>query len=998
MRLITLLFLILLSTCVRAQVVNTLPTIDNPQDADRIGTYTRGFGAAFRLDSLKTYFNDSVFSAIALRPTAADIAAAGFVGEERVQNLPQFIKSYNPFFFEKIQDVETADKTFLFLGASRVEGRKTPPVFRAQYLNTFNPESGGEGFVSFGSTVVVSTLGTSLTGGTRIDATAEGSLYGASKHALSLDAIGDDYSISSQDRSDKLGHFTNLVFWYLQQAGGGTFTVTVDGSLIQTVDTDGTAGLQRVSLPVMADATHTVVWEKTTAGDVILTDYITSRPTGTSVHIVGNGGVGLGNYVNNFQGNIFEETLPDIVVIRLGVNGGGISAPETTAGQFVRLKDSILIYSPATKFIITGETDNTVGANTTAEIRVFNSTVKKIVEENGMAFANLFDLIPDWSKWRDLGYASSGDNVHENSAGGQIIGRWYLDYLLNSTFDAAAASGEVTGPPSKIAAFDSNGDLTGIDNAELTSEGLLYFSADNNTNFFGAASNATPGVARLSLGLNAAGYPEFVYGGEYNSSGELVSTISNASIKRVSSGILSLDFQISDANVTAGSQAAGYVTPLSISADRAIIPTLRSDLITMGTNGVLDAKDVINVQSSQPGITLRGTDSGNRYAGINLKNSYGDFYIRHGRGVGNQTGLHISLSKDAGELFTFSRTGFFGIGRVVPAAPLDVQGAAVIRGQLNVVGNKITGALAAESATDVPNFQQVLDSISSLQDGTGTDDQTLQEVTDEGAITNAVITAKGLTAKNTSGAGVLRANRTDGKIAILAAGGSYSVFAYDETGEFNIGSNDRTTLESDAITGTESRLFIDQSGNVGLSDIAPTQRLDVNGGARVRDTNKGAAASLIGRLADGTLTDAAPPGPTRVTRTANLTRTSASVATDASLTTASLAAGLYKFKAVLVYRGSDVDTDLEYEVERTYSLNDFSMSRSNDATSVRGLQGYPYVGDVATTSSTATHIVIIEGTFYNNLGNAIKIDWGGTDAVGSITMVRGSYLETEKID
>jgi hypothetical protein len=139
-------------------------------------------------------------------------------------------------------------------------------------------------------------------------------------------------------------------------------------------------------------------------------------------------------------------------------------------------------------------------------------------------------------------------------------------------------------------------------------------------------------------------------------------------------------------------------------------------------------------------------------------------------------------------------------------------------------------------------------------------------------------------------------------------------------------------------------------------------------------------------------------GPTRVTRTSNLTRTSASVATDASLTTASLVAGLYKFKAVLVYRGSDVDTDLEYEVERTFALNDFSMSRSNDATSVRGLQGWPYVADVATTSSTATHIVIIEGTFYNSLGNAIKIDWGGTDAVGSITMIRGSYLETQKID
>jgi hypothetical protein len=75
MRFITLLFLIILSTCVRAQVVNTLPTIDDPQNADRIGTYTRGFGAAFRLDSLKTYFNDSTLAIIALLPTDTDVAA-----------------------------------------------------------------------------------------------------------------------------------------------------------------------------------------------------------------------------------------------------------------------------------------------------------------------------------------------------------------------------------------------------------------------------------------------------------------------------------------------------------------------------------------------------------------------------------------------------------------------------------------------------------------------------------------------------------------------------------------------------------------------------------------------------------------------------------------------------------------------------------------------------------------------------------------------------------
>jgi hypothetical protein len=285
-----------------------------------------------------------------------------------------------------------------------------------------------------------------------------------------------------------------------------------------------------------------------------------------------------------------------------------------------------------------------------------------------------------------------------------------------------------------------------------------------------------------------------------------------------------------------------------------------------------------------------------------------------------------------------------------------------------------------------------------------------------------------LTERKTDGQGIGRFsfqafNTADGKVKYAGFRGEIvESQSGQETGRLDLEvQNEGSLINAFSVVGDK----------VGIGSESPTMTLDVDGGAKIRDTNQGTSVSLIGRLANGTLTDAANPtidvatfdganlnlslsgdgeatkvvdlsslqdGPTRVTRTSNLTRTSASVATDASLTTASLVAGLYRFKAVLVYRGSDVNTDLEYEIERTFALNDFSMSRSNDATSVRGLQGWPYVADVATTSSTATHTVIVEGTFYNSLTNTIKIDWGGTDAVGSITMVRGSYLETEKID
>ena len=54
-KLLTVLLLAALTTSLTAQI-NTLPTIDDPKDADRIDSYTRGFAAAYRLDTLAAYF------------------------------------------------------------------------------------------------------------------------------------------------------------------------------------------------------------------------------------------------------------------------------------------------------------------------------------------------------------------------------------------------------------------------------------------------------------------------------------------------------------------------------------------------------------------------------------------------------------------------------------------------------------------------------------------------------------------------------------------------------------------------------------------------------------------------------------------------------------------------------------------------------------------------------------------------------------------------------
>jgi len=62
--------LLVLFACagLHGQALDALPTIDEPQDFDKIHTYTRGFSAALRLDTLRKYFAADIVEGIATSP------------------------------------------------------------------------------------------------------------------------------------------------------------------------------------------------------------------------------------------------------------------------------------------------------------------------------------------------------------------------------------------------------------------------------------------------------------------------------------------------------------------------------------------------------------------------------------------------------------------------------------------------------------------------------------------------------------------------------------------------------------------------------------------------------------------------------------------------------------------------------------------------------------------------------------------------------------------
>lgn len=74
--------------------------------------------------------------------------------------------------------------------------------------------------------------------------------------------------------------------------------------------------------------------------------------------------------------------------------------------------------------------------------------------------------------------------------------------------------------------------------------------------------------------------------------------------------------------------------------------------------------------------------------------------------------------------------------------------------------------------------------------------------------------------QNAATAAVFIADRTDGKIAAVGAGGASSTFAYDQTGIFKIESNSRASIAQGlfgADRGATTRLLIDGSGDVTIT-------------------------------------------------------------------------------------------------------------------------------------------------------------------------------------
>ncbi|MEK7149503.1 MAG: hypothetical protein AAB757_00795, partial [Patescibacteria group bacterium] len=101
------------------------------------------------------------------------------------------------------------------------------------------------------------------------------------------------------------------------------------------------------------------------------------------------------------------------------------------------------------------------------------------------------------------------------------------------------------------------------------------------------------------------------------------------------------------------------------------------------------------------------------------------------------------------------------------------------------------------------------------------------------------IVGSGITSQNTGGAGILRVNRTDGKIGAILAGGSFVGFYFDSSGDFAIQSTTRTTIEGTSFPAATDFVVKGSTGNVGIGTSTPAQKLSVVGNIQIASSTAG---------------------------------------------------------------------------------------------------------------------------------------------------------------
>ena len=271
---------------------------------------------------------------------------------------------------------------------------------------------------------------------------------GFGEHSLSGYAIelgaGDSYGYTEQTTPPASAFHDKVLVFYLAQSGAGTFDVTYGGTTSSINASNATLEKRVVEISATYGSNELLIDNVT--GAVTITDVVfrsDSKTSGVYFHTIGNGGYTAAatkaRWTNPLNSGVIDSLGMDHMILRLGTNdwSSGVD-PGSFKNDLDTITNEAIAANPKLGISITGLEDANLGATTFSLVEYLNAQ-SSLALEKGFGFMPIGEVIPDWDQWDAFGYAD--DNVHENAAGGNIVGTFFYDVLTGrKTFYPPAGS------------------------------------------------------------------------------------------------------------------------------------------------------------------------------------------------------------------------------------------------------------------------------------------------------------------------------------------------------------------------------------------------------------------------------------------------------------------------------------------------------------------------------------------------------------------------------
>lgn len=239
---------------------------------------------------------------------------------------------------------------------------------------------------------------------------------------------------------------------YYKQPGGGDLDISVDGTKVKSISTDGEAGVAYESFPV-DDGEHKIEVRTTSDKPTRVFGMRMERDVpGVSLTSLGMTGARLYQLDKQDDAHwakVLQGAKPDLVVLAYGTNeiadgnmgiddkGNKVDDPMGLyATRMKAIMTQVRAAVPEASVMIVGPPD--MGSNSAAEghsksaVPLIVKTQKKTAEEEGWAFWDQLKVMGGQGmmyQWSQSGYGQA-DLIHPSGSGGGMLGTWEFQALM----------------------------------------------------------------------------------------------------------------------------------------------------------------------------------------------------------------------------------------------------------------------------------------------------------------------------------------------------------------------------------------------------------------------------------------------------------------------------------------------------------------------------------------------------------------------------------------